>query len=61
MNKEWQDCFFCGLDIDIDDNPEWDRKKVLATIEDKYSTLEDGELFWCCVACEGFLNVSEPI
>ena len=61
MNEEFQDCFFCGLDIDIDDNPAWDAKSALAAIEDKYPILEEGELFWCCVACERFLNVNEPI
>ena len=61
MIGDWEVCFFCGLDVCIDDNPEWDLKKALASIEEKYSAIKEDQLFWCCVACEGFLNVSEPI
>ena len=57
MNEEWQDCLFCGLDVDIDDNPEWDSKIAFVAIAEKYPTLEEGELFWACRKCEGLMNI----
>ena len=61
MIGDWEVCFFCGLDACIDDNPAWDAKSALKAIEDKYPSIKEGGAFWCCVACERFLNVSDPI
>ena len=55
MAEEFQDCLFCGLDVDIDDNPEWDLKKAYFAIEDKWPAIKVDELFWACRECEKLL------
>ena len=51
------ECEFCGLDVDIDDNPEWDFAKALAALEEKYPPIPEDELFWCCDSCEWLIRM----
>lgn len=54
--EEWQDCIFCGLDVDIDDNLKWDFKKALVAIEEKYPAIKEGEYYWACMACQKIMD-----
>ena len=54
------ECEFCGHDVDIDDNPEWDFSKALAALEEKYPPVPEGEPFWCCDSCEKLINKQFP-
>ena len=51
------ECEFCELDVDIDDNPEWEFTKAIAALDIKFPHIQDNELFWCCDSCEKLMRL----
>jgi len=54
--NDFPSCYFCGNDVDIDNNPKWNEEKAIKSIKKKWNPIKIDEYFWCCDQCEILLK-----